>query len=68
MTVSTIQELPFTMNVLYANRPIETETFATKNQAISAAKEESKWEMTVHATVTDERTGKDVFDIAGEQQ
>ena len=58
----------FTMNVSYADRNIETATFTTKYEAIIAAREESKWEMTVNATVVDNRTGKDVFEIAGEQQ
>jgi hypothetical protein len=62
---------PFTLNVLYANEEagiVETlaYTFSHKVQAIAAAREEVKWENTVHATVTHEPTSEDVFDAPGD--
>ena len=58
---------PFTLNVLSTNEGVTTETFALAKDAIDLAKEEVKWESTIHATVTDERSGEDIFDQAGEQ-
>ena len=64
----TITDNPFTLNVLYKSPcEIATHTFATARAAIRVAREEVKWRHTVHATVTDERTGKELFDEAGEQ-
>ena len=58
---------PFTLNVLSTNEGVTTETFALAKDAIDLAKEEVKWESTIQATVTDERSGLDIFDQAGEQ-
>lgn len=62
-----ILAFPFTLNVLSKSEGCTYETFANKSEAIEAAKEECKWEYTIHATVTDERTGIELFDQAGEQ-
>jgi hypothetical protein len=78
MTSQTITNEPYTLNVLFrvpdqtGNEAfdttivkIATTTFATPREALASAREEVKWESTVHATVTDERTGEDIFDEAG---
>ena len=68
MTIRTINEKPYTLNVLWlmcTTVNTETSTFATARQALATAREEIKWESTLHATVTDERTGEDIFDEAG---
>ena len=78
MTIQTINEKPYTLNVLFrvpdqaGNKAFDatvvetvTTTFATAHEALSTAREEVKWESTVHATVTDERTGEDILDEAG---
>jgi hypothetical protein len=71
MTIRTINEKPYTLNVLSRligqaeKTEIETTTFATTHEALATAREEIKWESTLHATVTDERTGEDIFDEAG---
>jgi hypothetical protein len=66
MTIQTIQTRPFAMNRLDRfTSETETQTFATQAEAIAAATEEVMWESTARATVTDKRTGKDIFDEAG---
>ena len=61
-----IETKPFTMNRL--NRwtgDADVETFADKKEASRAAREEVMWESTGWVTVTDERTGEELFDSAG---
>jgi hypothetical protein len=43
-----------------------TITFANKNDALVMAREGVKWENTVHATVTHEPSGAEIFDAAGD--
>ena len=57
---------PYTLNVLYADGEIATKWFADKADAVNEAREEVKWENTVHATVTHEPTGEEVYDGEGE--
>ena len=66
MTISTISEKPFTLNAIYKDGEISTETFATASEALLNAREEVKWGSTVHVTVTDERSGVDLFDADGD--
>jgi len=62
MTIRSIPQLPFTLNVLYRDPgEIITTTYATVEAALKVAREEVEWENTVHASVTDERTGVEVF-------
>ena len=57
---------PYTLNVIYADGEIVTKTFADKADAVREAREEVKWENTVHATVTHEPTGDEGYDGEGE--
>lgn len=69
MTISTVPIKPFTLNVLVDDQGVpvvETLAFTSADEAIRAAREEVKWSGTVHVTVTDERTGAELFDQAGD--
>ena len=74
MTIKTIAKKPYTLNVLYetwtdtqnTGNEIDTFTFVDLASAMRMATEEVKWENTIHATVTDERTGVDHFDCEGD--
>jgi hypothetical protein len=60
---------PYTLNVCYLENGVpETyaTTFAGKNDALVAAREEVKWQATIHATVTHEPSGVEIFDAAGD--
>ena len=66
MTIQTIQTQPFTMNRLDRHHAdIETRTFPNERLALAAANEEVLWESTAWVTVTDERTGTEIFDEKG---
>jgi len=56
---------PYTLNILYTDGKIITDTFANKADAMREAREEVEWENTVHATVTHEPTGTELFDEDG---
>ena len=56
----------YTLNTSYADVEIVTQTFVAKADAVAVAREEVKWGDTVHATVTHEPTGEDVFDSPGD--
>ena len=60
---------PYTLNVLSIGGGIaetHTKTFGKMETALRAAREEVKWEFTVHATVTNEINGQELFDEAGD--
>jgi hypothetical protein len=59
---------PYTLNVCYLDNGTPetyTTTFAGKNEALAAAREEVQWSDTVHATVTHEPSGVEIFDAPG---
>ena len=57
---------PFTMNRIDRwSGEISTLLFETAARAVQAATEEVLWESTGWVTVTDERTGEDLFDKKG---
>lgn len=66
MTVQTINTRPFTLNILYDDAAILTKCYSNAVSAIQAARVELTQKNTVHATVTNERTGIDLFDCPGE--
>jgi hypothetical protein len=69
MTTQTIETLPYTLNVIYktdTGTDVETFTYKTELSALKVAREELKWENTIHATITHEPTGKDIFDEKGD--
>tara|TARA_R110002012_G_scaffold89833_3_gene220044 strand:- start:322 stop:516 length:195 start_codon:yes stop_codon:yes gene_type:complete len=57
---------PFTLNrVDRWTGEVSTLLFKTKHRAVAVAAEEVLWESTGWVTVTDERTGEDLFDEGG---
>jgi len=57
---------PYTLNRLDRwTSEVSTLVFSTPARAIAYATEEVLWESTAWVTVTDERTGEDLFDEAG---
>ena len=68
--VSVLQERdmvkPYTLNRLDRwTGDITTLLFTTEHRAVAAATEEVLWESTAWVTVTDERTGEELFDEQG---
>ena len=66
MTVSTIDDRPFTLNVFssrFGCPDVETETYANATDAIHAADKAGQADGVVHCTVTDERTGEELFEV-----
>jgi hypothetical protein len=60
---------PYTVNVLRKEGGVvetQTETFEHKGEALALARKEVKWENTIHATVTHEPTGEDIYDREGD--
>ena len=58
----------YTLNVIYTDGEVTTDTYDTSHEAILIAQEEVKWESTVHAEVVHEPSGDILFDENGEQQ
>lgn len=57
---------PYTLNRLDRwTGDITTLLFTTEHRAVAAATEEVLWESTAWVTVTDERTGEELFDEQG---
>jgi hypothetical protein len=57
---------PYTLNIIYTDGEIVTVTYATMTEAVREAREEVKWESTVHATVAHEPTGGEIYDAPGD--
>jgi len=67
MTVSTIDDRPFTLNVLrilHGCPVVETSTYVTAAAAIYAANDAAQSYGFVNGGVTDERTGKELLDLS----
>ena len=69
MTIQTIEAKPYTVNIMHRESgvpEIRTLTFAALRRAVLVAREELTWDTTIHVSVTDERSGNDILDSAGD--
>ena len=68
MAIPTINKEPWTLNICYRDGgdvKTATITFARRAQALQMARDEVVGGSTIHATVTHEPTGTEIFDAPG---
>ncbi len=57
---------PYTLNVIYRDGEVSVDTYDSSKEALAVAKEEAKWESTVHVELVYEPSGDILFEADGE--